>query len=316
MRSSFYERDPVTRHAAPALHAVHPLGKSPVLIDGDVTVAETSGRTKARRTSSNSSRLSRSISTRIGTSSTARSSPLSGIRICCRSQACRRPSRRRIFGVPLAQKPFRRLDRGRRPDRLAPDGDQPDRRLQRLGPGSDRGCCPYKRAYCCGPTGQPGLVARRRRLRSGGKRYATFLVEPFINYNFGHGWFVSSAPIITDDETHAGRKWTVRLRAGSSSSGASCQSNCHSAATTPRAGCIRQRTLWASLRIARKPAHSGVYSCLTCAPASIATNSACASAISGISGVGENPRGRARERRAPRPGGWSIGRASSVMLRY
>ena len=38
-----------------------------------------------------------------------------------------------------------------------------------------------------------------------------------------------------------------------------------------------------------KASHSGVYSCLTCAPASIATNSACASAISGISGVGEKP---------------------------
>jgi len=34
-------------------------------------------------------------------------------------------------------------------------------------------------------------------------------VEPFFNYNFGHGWFMSSAPIITDDEDHAGRKWTV-----------------------------------------------------------------------------------------------------------
>jgi len=45
----------------------------------------------------------------------------------------------------------------------------------------------------------------------GGKRYATFLVEPFFNYNFGHGWFISSAPIITDDETASGRKWTVPL---------------------------------------------------------------------------------------------------------
>ena len=43
----------------------------------------------------------------------------------------------------------------------------------------------------------------------GGKRYASFLLEPFVNYNFGHGWYVASAPIITDDETHAGRKWTV-----------------------------------------------------------------------------------------------------------
>ena len=47
----------------------------------------------------------------------------------------------------------------------------------------------------------------------GGKRYAQFLAEPFVNYNFGHGWFVSSAPIITDDETHAGRKWTVPVGA-------------------------------------------------------------------------------------------------------
>ena len=47
----------------------------------------------------------------------------------------------------------------------------------------------------------------------GGKRYATFLAEPFVNYNFGHGWFVSSAPIITDDEAHAGRKWTVPVGA-------------------------------------------------------------------------------------------------------
>jgi hypothetical protein len=43
----------------------------------------------------------------------------------------------------------------------------------------------------------------------GGRRYASFLLEPFANYNFGHGWYVASAPIITDDETHAGRKWTV-----------------------------------------------------------------------------------------------------------
>jgi hypothetical protein len=48
------------------------------------------------------------------------------------------------------------------------------------------------------------------------------------------------------------------------------------------------RTLWASLRLARKPDYSGAYSWLTCAPASIA-KSACASAISGISGVGAKP---------------------------
>jgi hypothetical protein len=44
-----------------------------------------------------------------------------------------------------------------------------------------------------------------------GKRYATFLAEPFFNYNFGHGWFVATAPIITDDETLSGRKLTVPI---------------------------------------------------------------------------------------------------------
>ena len=38
---TFYERDPVTRLAPPALRAIHPLGKSPVLVDGAKTVAET-----------------------------------------------------------------------------------------------------------------------------------------------------------------------------------------------------------------------------------------------------------------------------------
>lgn len=36
----FYSRDPVTNLAPPELKAVHPLGKSPVLTDGDTTVAE------------------------------------------------------------------------------------------------------------------------------------------------------------------------------------------------------------------------------------------------------------------------------------
>ncbi len=35
-----YERDPATMSAPPELKAIHPLGKSPVLTDGDVTVAE------------------------------------------------------------------------------------------------------------------------------------------------------------------------------------------------------------------------------------------------------------------------------------
>ena len=36
----FYERDKVTMLAPPELSAVHPLGKSPVLTDGELVVAE------------------------------------------------------------------------------------------------------------------------------------------------------------------------------------------------------------------------------------------------------------------------------------
>lgn len=35
-----YQRDPATMLAPPALRQVHPLGKSPVITDGDITVAE------------------------------------------------------------------------------------------------------------------------------------------------------------------------------------------------------------------------------------------------------------------------------------
>jgi glutathione S-transferase len=36
-----YKRDPVTRLAPPALRAIHPLGKSPIVVDGDSVMAET-----------------------------------------------------------------------------------------------------------------------------------------------------------------------------------------------------------------------------------------------------------------------------------
>ena len=47
----------------------------------------------------------------------------------------------------------------------------------------------------------------------GGNRYASFLIEPFFNYNFGHGWFVNTAPIITCNEDGSGRKWTAPVGA-------------------------------------------------------------------------------------------------------
>ena len=43
----------------------------------------------------------------------------------------------------------------------------------------------------------------------GGRRYSTFLLEPFVNYNFGHGWYVASAPIITANWETRGTKWTL-----------------------------------------------------------------------------------------------------------
>ena len=46
-----------------------------------------------------------------------------------------------------------------------------------------------------------------------GTRYATFLVQPFYNYNFGHGWFAGTAPIITANEYGSGQKWTVPVGA-------------------------------------------------------------------------------------------------------
>lgn len=39
-RIEYYQRDPLTRLAPPSLKAVHPLGKSPVISDGDLVVAE------------------------------------------------------------------------------------------------------------------------------------------------------------------------------------------------------------------------------------------------------------------------------------
>ena len=46
-----------------------------------------------------------------------------------------------------------------------------------------------------------------------GRRYATLLLEPFFNYNFHGGWFVSTVPIITDNEYGQGNQWTVPVGA-------------------------------------------------------------------------------------------------------
>jgi opacity protein-like surface antigen len=43
----------------------------------------------------------------------------------------------------------------------------------------------------------------------------TFLVQPFINYNMAHGWFLTSAPVITSNWLAApGQQWTVPVGGG------------------------------------------------------------------------------------------------------
>jgi|SRR5208337_2367859 len=43
----------------------------------------------------------------------------------------------------------------------------------------------------------------------GGNSYNSFLTQPFFNYNFGGGWYVGTAPIITANWQADGTKWTV-----------------------------------------------------------------------------------------------------------
>jgi len=43
----------------------------------------------------------------------------------------------------------------------------------------------------------------------------TFLAQPFVNYNMPHGWFLTSAPIMTANWQALGdNKWTVPLGGG------------------------------------------------------------------------------------------------------
>jgi hypothetical protein len=42
-----------------------------------------------------------------------------------------------------------------------------------------------------------------------------FLTQPFVNYNFSHGWYLDSSPIITADwRATSGNKWTVPVGGG------------------------------------------------------------------------------------------------------
>lgn len=62
-----------------------------------------------------------------------------------------------------------------------------------------------------------GALAHQQWSFAGGgdKAVNQFLTQPFINYNFSGGWYITSAPIITGDfEINQGNQWTVPLGAG------------------------------------------------------------------------------------------------------
>jgi hypothetical protein len=48
-----------------------------------------------------------------------------------------------------------------------------------------------------------------------GNAYNSFLLQPFVNYNFGEGWYVNSAPILTSNWlAPASQQWIVPIGAG------------------------------------------------------------------------------------------------------
>jgi len=49
---------------------------------------------------------------------------------------------------------------------------------------------------------------------SGDDDISLLTLQPFANYNFGGGWYVSSAPVITADWEADGEQWTVPLGGG------------------------------------------------------------------------------------------------------
>lgn len=72
--------------------------------------------------------------------------------------------------------------------------------------------------YMSGPWVAGGLVNNvwsfGGRSGRGGTRYNTFLMQPFVNYNFGEGWYVGSSPLITANWLERGSDaWTVPVGA-------------------------------------------------------------------------------------------------------
>jgi hypothetical protein len=49
---------------------------------------------------------------------------------------------------------------------------------------------------------------------TGGNKVNFFTLQPFVNYNFGDGWYVTSSPIITSNWLADGHGWTLPLGGG------------------------------------------------------------------------------------------------------
>ncbi|MDR3476382.1 MAG: porin family protein, partial [Devosia sp.] len=47
-----------------------------------------------------------------------------------------------------------------------------------------------------------------------GTSYNNFLTQPFVNYNFGGGWYVTTSPIVTANWENPGTKWTIPIGGG------------------------------------------------------------------------------------------------------
>jgi hypothetical protein len=44
---------------------------------------------------------------------------------------------------------------------------------------------------------------------AGGSKYTFLTINPFVNYNFGGGWFAGTVPIITANLDAGGANWTL-----------------------------------------------------------------------------------------------------------
>jgi hypothetical protein len=40
-------------------------------------------------------------------------------------------------------------------------------------------------------------------------KYSVMTINPFVNYNFGGGWFIGTSPITTANWDVSGEKWTL-----------------------------------------------------------------------------------------------------------